>query len=54
VASGARDSTTYIATRLGRRLSAEIAARLSPDRTRRATLFERNTVERLSWDLVVR
>jgi hypothetical protein len=25
-----------------------------PDRTRRATLLERNTAERLSWDIVVR
>jgi hypothetical protein len=38
VASGVRDSTTYIATRLARR----------------ATLLERNTVERLPWELVIR
>jgi hypothetical protein len=31
-----------------------IAERLSPERTRRATLLERLTVERLSWELVVR
>lgn len=31
-----------------------IAARLAPERTRRATFLERMTVERLSWDWVVR
>jgi hypothetical protein len=31
-----------------------LAARLSPDRTRRATLFERFTVQRLGWDHVGR
>jgi hypothetical protein len=36
------------------RLSVAIASRLSPEHTRRATLFERLTVERLSWDQVVR
>jgi hypothetical protein len=35
-------------------VSAAIAARLSPERTRRATLLERLTVQRLSWDHVVR
>lgn len=36
------------------RLEAVIEARLSPERTRRATLLERLTVQRLSWDHVVR
>jgi len=36
------------------RIGAALAARVSPERTRRATLFERLTVRRLSWDLVVR
>jgi hypothetical protein len=36
------------------RLEAALAARLSPERTRRATLLERLTVQRLSWDQVVR
>jgi hypothetical protein len=36
------------------RLSTALAARLSPERTRRATLFERLTVRRLAWDTVVR
>lgn len=31
-----------------------IAARLSPEATRRATFFERMTVQRLSWDHLVR
>jgi hypothetical protein len=35
-------------------MGAALAARVSPERTRRATLFERLTVRRLSWDLVVR
>jgi hypothetical protein len=35
-------------------IEAALAARLSPERTRRATLFERLTVRRLSWDLVER
>jgi hypothetical protein len=35
-------------------LTAKIAARLSPDGTRRATLFERLTVTRLSWRMLVR
>ena len=37
-----------------RRIAAAIAARVSPERTRRATLFERMTVQRLSWDSIVR
>jgi hypothetical protein len=36
------------------RLEAALAARLSPEHTRRATLVERLTVQRLSWDHVVR
>jgi hypothetical protein len=36
------------------RLAAALAARVSPERTRRATLFERLTVQRLSWDSAVR
>ena len=36
------------------RMAAALAARVSPERTRRATLIERLTVGRLSWDLVVR
>jgi hypothetical protein len=40
--------------RLRRRLADELAARVSPERTRRATLLERMTVARLSWEWVVR
>jgi hypothetical protein len=36
------------------RLRAQIAERLSPEATRRATFIERMTVERISWDLLVR
>jgi hypothetical protein len=36
------------------RLGAAFAAYLSPERTRRATLFERLTVQRLPWDALVR
>jgi len=36
------------------RLEAALSARLSPERTRRATLLERLTVQRLSWEHVVR
>ena len=36
------------------RLGAAFTTRLSPERTRRATLFERLTVQRLSWDTLVR
>jgi hypothetical protein len=36
------------------RIAAAIAARVSPERTRRATLFERLTVRRLPWNSVVR
>jgi hypothetical protein len=40
--------------RLRHRVQAAILARVSPEHTRRATTFERLTVGRLSWDLVVR
>ena len=36
------------------RIGDAISARVSPERTRRATLFERLTVSRLSWNAVVR
>jgi hypothetical protein len=36
------------------RLGAAFTARLSPEHTRRATLLERLTVQRLSWDVLVR
>jgi hypothetical protein len=36
------------------RLRETIAARLSPDATRRPTFLERLTVERIPWDLLVR
>lgn len=36
------------------RLQARVLERLSPERTRRATLFERLTVSRLSWDQIVK
>ena len=36
------------------RREAALAARLSPERTRRATLLERLTVQRLSWHQIVR
>jgi hypothetical protein len=39
---------------LRRRVAAAIAARVSPEKTRRPTLLERLTVQRLSWDNVVR
>ena len=39
---------------LRRRVAAAIAERVSPERTRRPTLLERLTVQRLSWDSVVR
>lgn len=40
--------------RLRERLGDAVANRLSPERTRRATLFERLTVQRLSWDQAIR
>jgi hypothetical protein len=39
--------------RLRRRVITALEARLSPERIRRATLLERLTVRRLSWDRVV-
>lgn len=36
------------------RIGRAISERVSPERTRRATLFERLTVSRLSWSAVVR
>jgi hypothetical protein len=36
------------------RFEAAVTARLSPERTRRATLLERLTVSRLSWEQLVR
>ena len=36
------------------RLGAAFATHLSPEHTRRATLFERLTVQRLSWGVLVR
>jgi hypothetical protein len=48
------DGTSGRARRLAARLGGVIAQRLSPERTRRATLFERITVQRLSWEAVVR
>ena len=36
------------------RLGAAFATHLSPEHTRRATLFERMTVHRLSWGVLVR
>jgi hypothetical protein len=51
---GPTDSTSGRARRLAARLDRAIAQRLSPERTRRATLLERMTVQRLSWDVVVR
>jgi hypothetical protein len=41
------------ARQLRARLEAALAARLSPERTRRATRLERLTVQRLTWDRVV-
>jgi hypothetical protein len=40
--------------RIRARIAAAIADRVSIDRTRRASLFERLTVQRLEWDSVVR
>ena len=40
--------------RIRARVAAAIATRLSPERTRRATLLERFTVQRRSWNSVVR
>lgn len=43
-----------MASRRRDRFAAALAARVSPERTRHATLFERLTVARLSWATVVR
>jgi hypothetical protein len=40
--------------RITAKVRSELASRLSPERTRRATLIERWTVVRLSWGSVVR
>ena len=40
--------------RLRARVEATLSARLSPERTRRATLLERLTVQRVGWDQLVR
>ncbi|MBJ7471954.1 MAG: hypothetical protein JHD16_11665 [Solirubrobacteraceae bacterium] len=39
---------------LHKRLESTVVARVSPDRTRRATLTERLTVQRVSWDGLVK
>jgi hypothetical protein len=39
---------------MGARLRRELAQRLTPERTRRATAFERLTVARLSWEHLIR
>jgi hypothetical protein len=49
-----RDVVESATQRLRHRVSAALADRLSPERTRRATMLERLTVRRLSWDHVVR
>ncbi|MBN1528051.1 MAG: hypothetical protein JW895_03265 [Thermoleophilaceae bacterium] len=43
-----------IRARTSARIREFLVARLSPERTRRATLFERLTVERLTWSSAVR
>jgi hypothetical protein len=40
--------------RLALRVTSVLSSRLSPDGTRRATLFERMTVRRLGWRTIVR
>ena len=53
----AQDAERSARSRAGQlrvRIGAALAARVSPERTRRASLFERLTVRRLSWDMVVR
>jgi hypothetical protein len=47
-------SQSALTRRIRARVASAIAARLSPERTRRATQLERLTVQRLSWDHVVR
>jgi hypothetical protein len=46
--------TLHAAAQLRARLEAAVGARLSPERTRRATLLERLTVQGLGWDQLVR
>lgn len=41
-------------TRLRAGIESAFAQRLSPERTRRATIFERHTVGQLDWDTVAR
>lgn len=41
-------------TRLRAGIESAFAQRLSPERTRRATIFERRTAGRLDWDTVAR
>lgn len=47
-------STDAGSRRFRTRVQAALEARLSPERTRRATHLERLTVQRMSWHLVVR
>jgi hypothetical protein len=46
--------TPHAAAQLRARLEAAVSARLSSERTRRATLLERLTVQGLGWDQLVR
>ena len=46
--------TRHGSAELRARLGAAFKGHLSPEHTRRATLFERLTVQRLSWDVLVR
>jgi hypothetical protein len=46
--------TPRVTAQLRARVQAALNARLSPERTRRATLFEQLTVQRLNWDHIVR
>jgi hypothetical protein len=50
----ARDRLESTRRKLRDRVSTALANRLSPERIRRATLLERLTIQRLSWDQVVR
>jgi hypothetical protein len=53
-AGDAERSRRVRAHRLRVRIQAAILARVSPERTRRSTMFERQTVGRLSWGAIVR
>ena len=53
-AGDAERSRRVRAHRLRVRIQAAILARVSPERTRRSTMFERQTVGRLSWGTIVR